>query len=97
MVHKRFTGPEDVALLEIIKAQARLNWDKVVTELVARGFEKRSAKSVRNRHLRWKQAQSGTGPAPKNMCRKCGRPVRGHVCTVVVEEETALDEAGGKE
>jgi hypothetical protein len=97
MVHKRFTGAEDVALLEIIRAQKRTDWDKVVKELGARGFPKRTPKSVRNRHLRWKQAQSGTGPPPKNFCRKCGRPVRGHVCAAVVEEAPEPAEAGEKE
>ena len=85
VAHSRFTGAEALALLEIIKDQKRISWTKVVEQLAERGFPKRTAKSVRNRHLRWRQSQ---GAATKNFCKKCGRPQRGHVCEVV---DTAPD------
>ena len=81
VAHSRFTGAEALALIEIVKDQQRISWSKVAGLLEQRGFAKRSIKSLRNRHLRWRQAQNG-GP-PKNMCKKCGRPQRGHVCEIV--------------
>ncbi|MBN38461.1 MAG: hypothetical protein CMI29_08350 [Opitutae bacterium] len=85
MGHNRFTGSEDIALRKLIEAQERVSWSKVAQELEALGFEKRTPKSVRNRHLRWKRAQSGVDGLAKNYCRKCKKKQRGHVC--VLEEE----------
>ena len=82
---RRFTGKEDVALKEIVEKRGtrRINWATVVAKLHELGYEKRTPKSVRNRHLRQKQYQSSvfrlSGP---NRCRKCGRPQRGHVCLI---------------
>ena len=97
MVHLRFTGAEDLALIEIVKAQKRVSWTKVVKQLEERGFPKRTAKSVRNRHLRWRRAQSGASVSCKNFCRKCGKLMRGHVCEIIEEGPTAASEAEGKE
>jgi hypothetical protein len=86
VAHSRFTGAEALALIEITKDQKRISWTKVVKELEERGFPRRTAKSVRNRHLRWRQAQNGEGGPTKNFCKKCGRPQRGHVCEIVDTE-----------
>ena len=85
MDRRRFTGKEDVALKEIVNGRdkRRINWAAVVAKLEELGYAKRTPKSVRNRYLRQKQYQSSvfrmTGP---NMCRKCGKPQRGHVCLI---------------
>lgn len=89
MVHKRFKDGEDRALLEIVQSQERVNWTKVVQELQVLGFPKRTPKSVRNRHLRWKNAQSDAHGFTKNYCRVCGKKQRGHVCVLVEVGVTA--------
>ena len=92
MVHQRFTGGEQVALIEIVKEQQKkIRWSKVAQQLEERGFPKRSPKSVRNYHLRYRQAQSGNARPSKNTCRKCGRPMRGHVCEIVDTGPTSAE------
>ena len=49
--------------------------------LAQRGFAKRSPHSVRNHYIRRLKAQRSCA-FTKNMCRKCGQPMRGHVCLV---------------
>lgn len=93
MVHQRFTGGEQLALIEIVKAQKRVRWSKVAQELEERGFPKRTPKSVRNHHLRWRQATSSGGGTSKNVCRKCGRPQRGHVCEIADEAPASVEAA----
>ena len=83
IARQRFTGSEDLALLAIVKGEKRVNWAKVAKALHERGFPQRTPKSVRNRNLRWRQAQNGVNQQQKNFCRKCGRPQRGHVCEVI--------------
>jgi hypothetical protein len=79
---RRFTGCEDVARNEIVAKMQRVLWVKVADQMCKRGFPPRTAKSVRNRHLRQKQAKLSRCES-KNTCRKCGKPQRGHVCVVL--------------
>jgi len=58
-----------------------VSWKQVAADLAQRGFAKRSAHSVRNHYLRRLKAQRSCA-FTKNMCRKCGQPMRGHVCLV---------------
>ena len=91
---QRFTGAEDLALVEILKQQKkRVDWLKVVKQLQELGFPKRSTKSVRNHHLRRQNAQRATSAPAKNYCRKCGKLQRGHVCEIIEEGPTAAAEA----
>lgn len=83
MERKRFTGNEDVALKKIVNERGtrRINWADVVTKLHELGYAKRTAKSVRNRHLRQKKVEASMFYLPgRNRCRKCGKFQRGHVC-----------------
>ena len=94
MERRRFTGKEDVALKEIVDGREtrRVNWKTVATTLEELGYNKRTAKSVRNRHLRQKQYQSSVSnnQTGRNVCRKCGLPQRGHSC--LLEQATAESE-----
>ncbi len=84
MERQRFTGAEDVALVELLDGQKkRIDWCKVAKELHERGFPKRTTKSVRNHHLRRKNAQNGTRGPNKNRCRICGKMQKGHVCEII--------------
>ena len=58
-----------------------VSWKQVAADLAQRGFAKRSPHSVRNHYLRRIKAQSCRSYT-KNLCRKCGQPMRGHVCLV---------------
>ena len=58
-----------------------VSWKQVAADLAQRGFAKRSPHSVRNHYLRRLKAQRSCA-FTKNMCRKCGQPMRGHVCLV---------------
>ena len=91
MSRQRFDGKEELALIAIVKEQKRVDWGKVTKQLHEEGFPKRTAQSVRNRHLRWRQAQNGATRPHKNLCRKCGRPQRGHVCEVIDEKATSAE------
>ena len=82
----RCTGDEDRARIAIVAEMQRVKWADVVEKLEEAGFPERTAKSVRNRHLRWRQFQEAerTGAwAGQNInrCRLCGQYVRGHVCS----------------
>lgn len=79
MAKTRFTGKEDRARCDIVVAMKRVKWAKVAEELRGAGFPERTPKSVRNRHLRVRQAAIRKTES-KNMCRTCGLPQRGHVC-----------------
>ena len=78
----RFTAIEDDARDKIVSAMKRLDWGDVSAQLCNLGFQKRTVKSIRNRHLRMKIAQSSRLES-KNYCRGCGLPQRGHVCRVL--------------
>ena len=96
MERRRFTGKEDVALKEIVNEREtrRVNWKTVAAKLEELGYNKRTAKSVRNRHLRQKQYQSSVfNQAGRNVCRKCGLPQRGHICLL----EQAISKPEDKE
>lgn len=96
MERRRFTGKEDVALNEIVDGRKtrRVNWKTVATTLEELGYNKRSSKSVRNRHMRQKQYQSSVfNQTGRNVCRKCGLPQRGHIC--LLEKDTAKPEDKG--
>tara|TARA_B100000927_G_scaffold226776_1_gene186498 strand:- start:912 stop:1241 length:330 start_codon:yes stop_codon:yes gene_type:complete len=88
MAPRRFTGKEDMALVRIIASlqerNVRVRWADVVAQLQELGFPERSQKSVRNRHLRRRQAltEKDQGILGKNLCRICGRLQKGHVCQV---------------
>ena len=58
-----------------------MSWKQVADALAQRGFAKRSPHSVRNHYIRRLKAQRSCAYT-KNMCRKCGQPMRGHVCLV---------------
>tara|TARA_B100000902_G_C26884738_1_gene704369 strand:- start:176 stop:529 length:354 start_codon:yes stop_codon:yes gene_type:complete len=93
MDRRRFTGKEDVALKQIVNERGtrRISWSDVVTKLHELGYEKRTAKSVRNRHLRQKKVDASMFYLPgRNRCRKCGRSQRGHVCLIEEAEESPL-------
>lgn len=99
MAPRRFTGKEDVALMRIIASlqerHVRVLWADVVAELQELGFPERSQKSVRNRHLRRRQALAGGPVHGKNLCRICGRLQKGHVCEVadtVAEPEDCVSD-----
>ena len=109
MERKRFTGKEDVALKQIVNERGtrRVNWADVVTKLHELGYAKRTAKSVRNRHLRQKKVEASMFYSPgRNRCRKCGKFQRGHVCLLEDPEpppapleeapEAALEEGRGE-
>jgi hypothetical protein len=79
---KRFTGAEDRKREEIIaemKSAGRVSWAKVVEKMKEADFPARTAKSVRNRHLRLRWVQIHK-PQQRNRCRLCGQWQRGHVC-----------------
>ena len=79
---KRFTGAEDRKREEIIKEMqeaGRVSWTKVVEKMKEAGFPERTAKSVRNRHLRLRMHLLRK-PEQRNRCRLCGELQRGHVC-----------------
>lgn len=93
MDRRRFTGKEDVALKQIVgeRDTRRISWSDVVTKLHELGYEKRTAKSVRNRHLRQKNINASMFHVPgRNRCRKCGRSQRGHVCLIEDAQEPSL-------
>ena len=86
---KRFTGAEDQKRSEVIQdlgGAGRISWTKVVEKMKEAGFPERTAKSVRNRHLRlrWVQVYK---PEQRNRCRTCGQLQRGHVCAGRVSAE----------
>ena len=80
----RFSGDEDRARIAIVASMERVKWADVVAKLVEEGFPERTAKSVRNRHLRWRTFEEArrTGALGRgtNRCRTCGLDMRGHVC-----------------
>ena len=89
MSRKRFTGKEDRALVQIIENRAtnRIIWADVVVKLRDEyGFEERTQKSVRNRHLRRRRAdtEQAQGIHGRNICRICGRLQKGHVCEAAI-------------
>lgn len=93
----RFTGDEDRARIAIVAEMERVKWGDVVEKLKEAGFPERTAKSVRNRHLRWRLFQEAeqTGALVGqniNLCRRCGKYMRGHVCGGVVVE--GADDSG---
>lgn len=79
-----WTGDEDRARIAIVAGMERVKWADVVEKLVEQGFPERTAKSVRNRHLRWRTYEEArrTGALGRgtNRCRTCGLDMRGHVC-----------------
>ena len=83
---KRWTGPEDSELKRILNetSKQKKSWEKIAHSLVAQGYEKRTAKSVRNRWLRINLKHSVNKGQPKNYCRVCGEIQRGHVCVGTV-------------
>ena len=81
VVQSRFTGDEDRAMIEIMEEMAPVRWAKVAQALHERGFALRTAKSIRNHHLRRQKAELSLGDC-KNRCRKCGMWRKGHVCPV---------------
>ena len=93
MDRRRFTGKEDVALKQIVNERGtrRISWPDVVTKLHELGYAKRTAKSVRNRHLRQKKVEASMFYLPgRNRCRKCGKFQRGHVCLLEDSEQLPL-------
>jgi|SaaInlV_125m_DNA_1040241.scaffolds.fasta_scaffold02284_2 hypothetical protein len=78
---RRFTGEEHEKLDEILDEVGRrqIPWVKVVERLKAAGFPERTTKSVRNHYMRMRHL-SRAPPVPKNYCRFCHQPQRGHVC-----------------
>ena len=84
VAQSRFTGDEDRALLEIMEAMTLVRWEAIAKALHERGFPLRTAKSIRNHHLRQRKASLETpnlaGHIGKNRCRKCGMWRKGHVC-----------------
>ena len=81
VVQSRFTGDEDRAMIEIMEEMAPVRWAKVAQQLHERGFPLRTAKSIRNHHLRRQKAELSLADC-KNRCRKCGMWRKGHVCAV---------------
>lgn len=80
---RRFESDEDVALREAVArfVSPRLpRWTLIAEQLEQRGFEKRTAKSLRNRWLRI-NALPTIHNDQKNRCRVCGEYQRGHSCT----------------
>lgn len=87
----RFSGDEDRACIAIVAEMGRVKWRDVVEKLKEAGFPERTAKSVRNRHLRWRVYQEAerTGALVGqniNRCRVCAQYMRGHVCSGGVVE-----------
>ena len=97
MSRRRFTGQEDRALLNIIEGRAtnRIIWADVVVKLRDEyGFEERTQKSVRNRHLRRRRAhtEQAQGIMGTNNCRICGRIQKGHVCEAAIDTAAEPEE-----
>ena len=93
----RFSGNEDRARIAIVAEMERVKWGVVAAKLKEAGFPERTAKSVRNRHLRWRlflEAEQMGALVGQNInrCRVCGQYMRGHVCSggvVAVEDASA--------
>lgn len=77
---RNFTGGEDRAMKRVVAEQAERRWGKVAEALAALGYEKRTAKSVRNRFLRMQRNAQGLGKEAKNFCRICRKFKKGHTC-----------------
>jgi len=78
---RRFEAVEDAALREAVARYVpRLpRWSRIAEQLEERGFEKRTAKSLRNRWLRINTMPTIHNDS-KNRCRLCGEWQRGHSC-----------------
>ena len=75
-----FTGNEDRAMKRVVAEQAERRWERVAEALAALGYEKRTAKSIRNRFLRMHMNEQGLGKEAKNFCRICQKFKKGHTC-----------------
>jgi hypothetical protein len=86
---RRFEATEDAALREAVAryVSPRLpRWSRIAEQLEERGFEKRTAKSLRNRWLRINATPTIYNDS-KNRCRLCGEWQRGHSCPGRRKEE----------
>ena len=88
---RRVEATEDAALREAVARYVppRLpRWSRIAEQLEERGFEKRTAKSLRNRWLRINAVPTIHNDS-KNRCRLCGERQRGLSCPRRKEEARA--------
>ena len=79
-----WTSSEDHLLLDLLQ-QYGSRWRKLAAHFPGRGVA-----SIRNRHQRLQQSQRGF--VGKNLCSKCGKIRRGHVCAAVLTEDEETDD-----
>ena len=81
-----WTAEEDDALRHALKItpyrQARHDWN-AIEWVCRRAGVQRSARMLRNRHLRMTRRKDPAGKKP-NLCRACGLPRAGHTCRAVL-------------
>jgi len=74
---KSWSLEEDTAIIDLVRTSGQ-KWKRITQKLPGRTLS-----SIRNRWIRLDSARKMRmqGKESKNICKKCGKPRRGHVCT----------------